>query len=97
MAEDAVDLAVRLRGLSAAPSRTASLLLVDSPSTESEQLVAGIALARGEVECAVRTEGAMTAEDVLDRRSRAGLVDADRQRLLGPVTERVAELLDEIG
>jgi glycerol-3-phosphate dehydrogenase len=97
MAEDAVDLAVRLRGLSAAPSRTASLRLVDSPSTESEQLVAGIALARGEVECAVRTEGAMTAEDVLDRRSRAGLVDADRQRLLGPVTERVAELLDEIG
>lgn len=97
MAEDAVDLAVRLRGLPTAPSRTASLRLVDSPSPASDQLVPGIALTRGEVESAVRVEGAMTAADVLDRRSRAGLVDADRSRLLDPVTELVAEILDEIG
>ncbi|MGB3376176.1 MAG: FAD-dependent oxidoreductase, partial [Microbacterium sp.] len=97
MAQDAVDLAVRLQGLSAPPSRTASLRLVDSPATEPDQLVPGIALSRGEVEAAVRAEGAMTAEDVLDRRSRVGLVDADRARLLGPVTALVTELLDEIG
>ncbi len=97
MAQDAVDLAVRLQGLSAPPSRTTSLHLVDFPATEPDQLVPGIALSRGEVEAAVRAEGAMTAEDVLDRRSRVGLVDADRARLLGPVTALVTELLDEIG
>lgn len=96
MAEDAVDLAVRLRGLDAPPSRTASLRLVDSPTTASEQLVPGVALTRGDVESAVRTEGALFAEDVLDRRSRVGLVDADRARLVDPVTALVAELLDEI-
>ena len=109
MAEDAVDLAVRLRGLSAAASRTASLRLVDSPTTGSGPttdsgpttgsgpLVPGITLTRGEVESAVRAEGAMTAADVLDRRSRVGLVDADRARLLEPVADLVAALLDEIG
>lgn len=98
MAEDAVDLAVHLRGLSAAPSRTSSLRLVDSPTTASAaQLVPGIALTRGDVESAVRAEGAMTAEDILDRRSRVGLVDADRTRLLEPVTDLVATILDEIG
>jgi len=96
MAEDAVDLAVRVGGLSAAPSRTASLRLVDTPATDSEQLVPGVALTRGEVESAVRTEGAMSADDVLDRRSRVGLVDADRRRCLDPVTDLVARLLDEI-
>jgi glycerol-3-phosphate dehydrogenase len=98
MAEDAVDLAVLLRGMSAAPSRTSSLRLVDSPTTASAaQLVPGIALTRGDVESAVRAEGAMTAEDILDRRSRVGLVDADRTRLLEPVTDLVATILDEIG
>ena len=95
MAQDAVDLAVRLRGLSAPPSRTASLRLVDTPSTPSEQLVTGVGLTRADIESAVRVEGAMTAADVLDRRSRVGLVDNDRRRLLAPVTELVARLLDE--
>ena len=46
------------------------------------------ALTAAEVEYAVRVEGAMTVDDVLDRRTRIGLVDADRARCR-PVVESV--------
>ncbi|MFJ4225188.1 glycerol-3-phosphate dehydrogenase/oxidase [Microbacterium sp. NPDC089695] len=104
MAEDAVDLAVRRRALSAGPSRTATLRLVDravphrdSPHASSAPLLDGLALTRADVEYTVRAEGAMTAADVLDRRTRAGLVDADRARLLPVVDALVAEALAELG
>ncbi|BDZ38205.1 glycerol-3-phosphate dehydrogenase/oxidase [Microbacterium suwonense] len=98
MAEDAVDLAVHVRGLVAAPSRTKSLRLVDDAAAEpSEPLVPGVGLTHGEVESAVCAEGAMTADDVLDRRTRVGLVDLDRSRARNAVTELVAHVLDELG
>ena len=102
MAEDAVDLAARLRGLSATPSRTAALRLVDrviphdnAASTASAPLLEGLALTRAEVDYAVRAEGALTADDVLDRRTRAGLVETDRALLLPVVEPIVAEILTE--
>lgn len=103
MAEDAVDLAARLRGLHAPPSRTASLRLVDrdvprsgATAPASAPLADDLSLTREEVEYAVRAEGAMTADDVLDRRTRIGLVDADRARALGTVETIVAETIADL-
>ncbi|WAA64535.1 glycerol-3-phosphate dehydrogenase/oxidase [Microbacterium oxydans] len=98
MAEDAVDLASEVRGLQAAPSRTAALRLVDRDvPTMSEVLDDATGLTRAEVEFAVRVEGAVTAEDVLDRRTRVGLVDADRDRCLPAVEAVVARTLADVG
>lgn len=104
MAEDAVDLAVRLRRLPAGPSRTAALRLVDRVVTRdtagpsaSAPLVEGLALSRADVEFAVRAEGAMTAADVLDRRTRVGLVDVDRERSAAVVGTIVTETLARLG
>jgi len=109
MAQDAVDLAVRSRGLAAAPCRTARLPLVgaaapaelarlDAPrrlirtyGTEapavlalgrSEQVVPGLPVTEAELVWAVRHEGALDESDLLDRRTRVGLVPADREAAL---------------
>jgi glycerol-3-phosphate dehydrogenase len=95
MAQDAVDLAVRLRGLSAGPSRTASLRLVDFTPPASAPLLEGLPLTRDGIEFAVRAEGALSPDDVLDRRTRVGLVDADRTRALPVVAELVTAVLTQ--
>jgi len=53
-------------------------------------------MSAADVACAVRDEGALRADDVLDRRSRAGLVDADRAALLPTVTARVERALADL-
>ena len=111
MAEDVLDRAVRLRGLTAGPCRTRELPLIGAPGNPAgagsaaglpESLVArygaeaaavvagascerptdpvadGIDVIRAEFEYAVGHEGALTVDDILDRRTRIGLVDADR-------------------
>ncbi|MGH3691851.1 MAG: glycerol-3-phosphate dehydrogenase C-terminal domain-containing protein, partial [Microbacterium sp.] len=94
MAEDAVDLASESRGLQAAPSRTPSLRLVERVVPPSDDLLDdATGLTRAEVEFAVREEGAMNADDVLDRRTRVGLVDDDRERCREAVEEVVARTL----
>lgn len=98
MAEDAVDLAVQTRGIQAAPSRTASLRLVDRVVPASEELLDdATGLTTAEVEFAVRVEGAMTVDDVLDRRTRIGLVDADRARCHAAVEAVVARTIADLG
>ncbi|MEU9830737.1 glycerol-3-phosphate dehydrogenase/oxidase [Streptosporangium sp. NPDC048047] len=108
MAEDAVDLAVRLRGLTAGASRTARLPLVGylPPGTAARgrlearygaEAAAVRSLAAGdpalaeplptgvigaELVWAVRHEGALDAGDLLDRRTRIGLVPEDRAAAL---------------
>lgn len=113
MAEDAVDRAVRLRGLTAGPCWTKKLPLVGAPAHRDsagvgastglpESLVARfgsearkvfdaatcqrprdrvadhIDVTRAEFEYAVKHEGALDISDILDRRTRIGLVAADR-------------------
>ncbi|GAA3128999.1 glycerol-3-phosphate dehydrogenase/oxidase [Planomonospora alba] len=108
MAQDAVDRAVRLRGLGAGPSRTARLPLVGHlpagtrPADRlaerygsearavraltardpalAEPLPTGVTVA--ELVWAVRHEGALDAGDLLDRRTRIGLVPQDREAAL---------------
>ena len=53
----------------------------------------GSQVTAAEVVWAVRTEGAMTAEDVLDRRTRIGLVPADRKEAEATVTDLVERAL----
>ena len=60
------------------------------------EVAEGIAVTRAEVEFAVRAEGAMTVDDVMERRTRIGLVDADRERSLHVVEEIVAQTLAQI-
>jgi glycerol-3-phosphate dehydrogenase len=53
----------------------------------------GIDVTRAEFEYAVTHEGAMTIDDILDRRTRIGLVDTDRDRVL----EVAEEMLTQVG
>ncbi|MEA1261782.1 glycerol-3-phosphate dehydrogenase/oxidase [Microbacterium sp. STF-2] len=97
MAEDAVDLAGRTRGLQSGRSRTASLRLVDREVPASDDVLDdATGLTTAEVEFAVHTEGAMSVDDVLDRRTRVGLVDADRARCHAAVENVVARTLADL-
>lgn len=95
MAEDAVDLAVHTAGLDAGAGSTASLRLTDTASP-GEDTAPGERLSRATIEFAVRAEGALTADDVLDRRTRVGLVDEDRERQRSRVESVVAETLSAL-
>ena len=50
----------------------------------------GIDVIRAEFEYAVTHEGALTVDDIVDRRTRIGLVTADRERVVGAATEFLA-------
>lgn len=50
----------------------------------------GIDVIRAEFEYAVTHEGALTVDDIVDRRTRIGLVAADRKRVLGVAEEFLA-------
>ncbi|MDO5097384.1 MAG: glycerol-3-phosphate dehydrogenase/oxidase [Corynebacterium sp.] len=54
--------------------------------------VAGLDVTRAEVEFAITHEGALDADDVVDRRTRIGLVPADREAALAEVAAIVAEV-----
>ncbi|OBK73354.1 glycerol-3-phosphate dehydrogenase/oxidase [Mycobacterium sp. 1164985.4] len=121
MAEDVLDRAIALRGLSATHCRTRNLPLVGAPSnpvatlrhpTEmpgslvtrfgaeapnviaaagcerpTEPVADGIDVIRAEFEYAVSHEGALTVDDIVDRRTRIGLVEADRERVVATAEE----------
>jgi glycerol-3-phosphate dehydrogenase len=125
MAEDAVDRAVTVSGLTAGSCRTKSIALVGAASrpdsaaadglpaslvarhgglagqvvaaaTVPEPLapiVEGIDVTRAEIEYAVTHEGALDVADVLDRRTRIGLVAADADRARDAVAEIVTRRL----
>jgi glycerol-3-phosphate dehydrogenase len=124
MAEDVLDRAVELRGLTAAACRTRDLPLVGAPTNpvatervtadlpaslvarygaEAPNVVAaatcdrptepvadGIDVIRAEFEYAVTHEGALTVDDIVDRRTRIGLVRSDRERVLAVAGEFVS-------
>jgi glycerol-3-phosphate dehydrogenase len=121
MAEDVLDRAVALRGLSAMGCRTRNLPLVGAPSNPvatlrspaelpgslvarygaeapnviaaagcdrpTEPVAAGIGVIRAEFEYAVTHEGALTVDDIVDRRTRIGLVESDRARAVSVAEE----------
>jgi glycerol-3-phosphate dehydrogenase len=124
MAQDVLDRAVTMRGLSAGPCRTRNMPLVGAPANpvatlrspvnlpsslvarygaEAPNVIArascerptdhvadGIDVTRAEFEYAVTHEGALTADDILDRRTRIGLVSEDRARAADVAQEFLA-------
>ncbi|MDT4998143.1 MAG: glycerol-3-phosphate dehydrogenase [Mycobacterium sp.] len=116
MAQDVLDRAVELRGLTATACRTRNLPLVGAPSNPvatlrspvelpsslvarygaeapnviasascdrpTEPVADGIDVTRAEFEYAVTHEGALSVDDIVDRRTRIGLVDTDRERVV---------------
>ena len=58
----------------------------------AEPVVPGLPYTRAELVWGVEHEGALTAGDLLDRRTRIGFVPVDRE-LAAPVAERHAQLL----
>jgi glycerol-3-phosphate dehydrogenase len=56
----------------------------------SDPVTEGIDVTRAEFEFAVTHEGALDVDDVLDRRTRIGLVAADRQRAVSAAEEFLA-------
>lgn len=125
MAEDVLDRALTLRGLSAGACRTANLPLVGAPANPvstlrsehplpsslvarygaeapnviaqarcarpTEPVADGIDATRAEFEYAVTHEGALTVDDILDRRTRIGLVATDRARAAQAAEEMIVE------
>jgi glycerol-3-phosphate dehydrogenase len=74
-----------------APGRLVARYGTEAPVVESlgpAAVVAGRPETVGELRFAVRYEGARTVADLLDRRTRIGLVPADRERAV-PVAEQV--------
>jgi glycerol-3-phosphate dehydrogenase len=59
----------------------------------AERIAPGLDVTRAEIEFAVLAEGALDVDDVLDRRTRIGLVAADRERAHSAVAEIVEEAL----
>lgn len=55
-----------------------------------------IDVSRAEIEFAVRSEGALSVDDVLDRRTRIGLADRDRARAKAAVGDVVARALSAL-
>ncbi|OBF96245.1 glycerol-3-phosphate dehydrogenase [Mycobacterium sp. 852002-51152_SCH6134967] len=53
----------------------------------TEAVAEGIDVIRAEFEYAVTHEGALTVDDIVDRRTRIGLVEADRERVLAVADE----------
>ncbi|HEX2283417.1 MAG TPA: glycerol-3-phosphate dehydrogenase/oxidase [Mycobacterium sp.] len=124
MAEDVLDRAITLRGLTADRCRTRNLPLVGAPANpvstlrspvdlpsslvarygaEAPNVIAaascdrptkrvadGIDVTRAEFEYAVTHEGALTVDDIVDRRTRIGLVATDRDRVVSVAEEFLA-------
>jgi glycerol-3-phosphate dehydrogenase len=64
-----------------------NVIAVASCDRPTAPLVDGIDVTRAEFEYAVTHEGALTADDIVDRRTRIGLVEADRIRVVAVAEE----------
>ncbi|MFD4369771.1 glycerol-3-phosphate dehydrogenase/oxidase [Rhodococcus sp. NPDC058521] len=65
-------------------------LVAGSSSAANTPVADGIDVTRGEFEFAVTHEGALDVDDILDRRTRLGLVPADRERALTAAREALS-------
>ncbi|OQZ99029.1 glycerol-3-phosphate dehydrogenase [Mycolicibacter algericus DSM 45454] len=71
-------------------AEAANVLAAATCRRPADPVADGIDVIRAEFEYAVSHEGALTAEDIVDRRTRIGLVAADRERVLSVAREFVA-------
>lgn len=71
-------------------AEAANVLAAASCARPAEPVADGIDVIRAEFEYAVSHEGALTVDDIVDRRTRIGLVATDRERVLSVAGEFVA-------
>jgi len=71
-------------------AEAASVLAVASCDRPAEAVAEGIDVTRAEFEYAVTHEGALTVADIVDRRTRIGLVSEDRERVVEVAREFLA-------
>ncbi|HZA08483.1 glycerol-3-phosphate dehydrogenase/oxidase [Mycobacterium sp.] len=74
-------------------AEAANVVAAAACARPTDQVAEGIDVTRAEFEYAVTHEGALDVDDIVDRRTRIGLVPADRDRVVG-VAE---EFLDRVG
>jgi glycerol-3-phosphate dehydrogenase len=58
----------------------------------TDPVAAGIDVTRAEFEYAITHEGALDIDDIVDRRTRIGLVAADRERVIAIAEEFLARV-----
>lgn len=71
-------------------SEAAQVLAIATCGRPAEPVAQGIDVTRAEFEYAVTHEGALTVDDIVDRRTRIGLVAADRDKVVGIAEEFLA-------
>jgi glycerol-3-phosphate dehydrogenase len=71
-------------------AEAANVIAVATCERPADPVADDIDVLRAEFEYAVTHEGALTVDDILDRRTRIGLVTADRERAVGAAEEFLA-------
>ncbi|KUH83867.1 MULTISPECIES: glycerol-3-phosphate dehydrogenase/oxidase [unclassified Mycobacterium] len=68
-----------------------NVIAAASCDRSTEPVAEGIDVIRAEFEYAVTHEGALNVDDIVDRRTRIGLVESDRERVVGVAQEMLAK------
>jgi glycerol-3-phosphate dehydrogenase len=68
-------------------AEAANVMAVATCERPADPVADGIDVTRAEFEYAITHEGALTVDDIVDRRTRIGLVAADRERAVGAAQE----------
>jgi glycerol-3-phosphate dehydrogenase len=72
-------------------SEAANVIAAATCERPAESVAGGIDVTRAEFEYAITHEGALTVEDIVDRRTRIGLVASDRERVTGAAEELLSQ------
>jgi glycerol-3-phosphate dehydrogenase len=64
-------------------AEAANVIAAATCERPADPVADGIDVTRAEFEYAITHEGALTVDDIVDRRTRVGLVAADRERVVG--------------
>jgi glycerol-3-phosphate dehydrogenase len=72
-------------------AEAANVLAAATCERPAEPVAGGIDVTRAEFEYAITHEGALTVEDIVDRRTRIGLVASDRDRVTGTAEEFLSQ------
>ena len=72
-------------------AEAANVIAAATCERPAESVAGGIDVTRAEFEYAITHEGALTVEDIVDRRTRIGLVASDRERVTGAAEELLSQ------
>ena len=72
-------------------AEAANVIAAATCERPAESVAGGIDVTRAEFEYAITHEGALTVEDIVDRRTRIGLVANDRERVTGAAEELLSQ------